>query len=285
MTPAFSRIPKQGDKVKGGPQVGGSGMPPFRSRVSENKGTKSKVAPQGGRPLGSGRQLPPQLIVGRRPRGWGGGGGGRGGAWEGGVKEGRMGGGSRRGLGGGLRDGRLGGSGGANWGGGSRWGDLGWGGGGHNLPLRPLGGGPQKGGSATSPLRSRGCPKQADKVKGGPQVGGSGMPPLRSPGSPAQGDGNKSGPQKGGNATSRLRSQGSPNKGTKSKVAHKWAEVLSKPYVLGCPQKGVQNWPAPGSSKKSHTGGSLRAVLNTKQILVLKDHPVATSPLPSQGPE
>ena len=45
----------------------------------------------GGRPLGSGRQLPPQLTVGRRPLGGGGGGGG--GGMGGGVKEGRMGGG------------------------------------------------------------------------------------------------------------------------------------------------------------------------------------------------
>ena len=42
------------------------------------------VASRGGRPLGSGRQLPPQLTVGRRPLGGGGGGGG-GGALEGGV--------------------------------------------------------------------------------------------------------------------------------------------------------------------------------------------------------
>ena len=32
---------------------------------------------------------------------------------------------------------------------------------------------------------------------------------------------------------------GSPNKGTKSKVAHKWAEVLCNPYVL--PKKGFKN--------------------------------------------
>ena len=64
--------------------------------------------PGGGQPLGSGRQLPPQLTVGRRPLGGGGGGGGGGGALEGGFREGRLGGGgSRRGLGGGgLREGR-----------------------------------------------------------------------------------------------------------------------------------------------------------------------------------
>ena len=96
-------------------------------------------------------------------------------------------------------------------------------------------------------------------ILGGPQHRGTksevATSPLRSRGSPIEGDGNKSGPQKGGSATSILRSRGSPNKGTKLKVAHKWAEVLRNPYVLGGPRKGVQKWPAPGSSKKSHTGG------------------------------
>ena len=84
----------------------------------------------GGRPLGSGRQLPPQLTVGRRPLG------GRGGGPAGAS-------------GGALREGRFGG--GGVPGGGSRWGDLGWEGGpggaiwgvggqegGHRLPLPPL---------------------------------------------------------------------------------------------------------------------------------------------------
>ena len=47
--------------------------------------------PQGGRPLGSGRQLPPQLIVGRRPLGGGGGGGLREGRLGGGVQVGQFG--------------------------------------------------------------------------------------------------------------------------------------------------------------------------------------------------
>ena len=42
-------------------------------------------APGGGRPLGSGRQLPPQLTVGRRPLGGGGGGGMGGGGGSGRV--------------------------------------------------------------------------------------------------------------------------------------------------------------------------------------------------------
>ena len=68
------------------------------------------------------------------------------------------------------------------------------------------------------------------------------------------------GPKEGGSATSPLRFRGSPNKGTKSKVAHKWAEMLYDPYVLGGPRKAVQKWPAPGSSKKSHSGGVLKGV-------------------------
>ena len=64
---------------------------------------------RGGRPLGSGRQLPPQLTVGRRPLRGGRGGG----ASEGGVQGGRMGGGIGGAGGGGLREGRLGG--GSKW--------------------------------------------------------------------------------------------------------------------------------------------------------------------------
>ena len=44
ITPAFSGIPKKGDKVKGGPQLGGRTMSPLRSRESPNKRTKSKMA-------------------------------------------------------------------------------------------------------------------------------------------------------------------------------------------------------------------------------------------------
>ena len=89
----------------------------------------------------------------------------------------------------------------------------------------------------------------------GPKEGRYATSPLRSRGSPTVGDENKSGPQKGGSATSPLRSRGSPNKGTKSKVAHKWAKVLRNAYILGGPRKAVQKWPAPGSWKKSHSGG------------------------------
>ena len=66
-----------------------------------------RMLPRGGRPLGSGRQLPPQLTVGRRPLGVGGGGGG---ALEGGSRRGAGEGGSRGG-GGGSRGSRGGGGG------------------------------------------------------------------------------------------------------------------------------------------------------------------------------
>ena len=115
--------------------------------IHDRKGG-SEGSPRGGQPFGSGRQLPPQLTIGRRPLGGGGGGGGGGGASEGGgFREGEWGGGYRRGWGGGLREGRLGGGvqvgqfgvvvggGGPGW---TIWGVGGGGGGGHGLPLPPL---------------------------------------------------------------------------------------------------------------------------------------------------
>ena len=84
-------------------------------------------------------------------------------------------------------------------------------------------------------------------------------------GSPTKGGGNKSGPQKGGSATSPLRSRGSPNKGTKSKVAHKWAEVLHNSYVLGGPRKGFKSGPR-RAPRKNPIVGSIGAVLNKKNI-------------------
>ena len=41
----------------------------------------------------------------------------------------------------------------------------------------------------------------------------------------------------GGNATSPLHSRGSPTKGSKSKWAHKWAEMLHHPCIIGDPQR------------------------------------------------
>ena len=159
-------------------------------------------------------------------------------------------------------------------------------------------GGPQVGGSATSPLRSRvtqtrgqsqrwptsgrrcyitpaflGVPVQGDKVKGGPQVGGSATSPLRSRvtqtrgqsqrwptsgrrcyitpaflGVPKQGDKVNGSPQVGRSATLALRSRVSPKEGTKSMLANKWAEVLHHPCVLGGPETRRQSprWPTSG---------------------------------------
>ena len=56
-------------------------------------------------------------------------------------------------------------------------------------------------------------------------------------GVPNKGDKIKGGPQVGGNATSPLHSRGSPTKETKSKGAHKWAEMLHHPCILGNPQR------------------------------------------------
>ena len=79
----------------------------------------------GGRPLGSGCQLPPQVTVGWRPLGGGGG------DWRG-VQGGAMGGGGLGGARGGGRSGRVG-CGGAGVPGGAIWGVGGEGG--HRLPL------------------------------------------------------------------------------------------------------------------------------------------------------
>ena len=129
------------------------------------------------------------------------------------------------------------------------------------------------GGGATSPLRSRGSPNKGTKSKvahkwaevlhhpcvlGGPQTRGQSqrwptserkcyISPAFS-GVPKQGDKIKGGPKVGGTATLPLRSRGSPKTGTKSKVAHKWAELLHHPSVLGGPQTRGQNqwWPTSG---------------------------------------
>ena len=84
-----------------------------------------------------------------------------------------------------------------------------------------------------------GVPNKGDKIKVGPQVGGNATSPLHSRGSPTKGGQNQNwrGPQVGGNATSPLHSRGSPAKGTKSKWAHKWAEMIHHPCILGGPQR------------------------------------------------
>ena len=107
--------------------------------------------------------------------------------------------------------------------------------------------GPQVGKNATSPLHSRGSPMKGGQnenwmpnpcLLGGPLVGGNATSPLHSRGSPKKWGQNQNwwGPQVGRNATSPLHSRGSPTKGTKSKWAHKWAEMLHHPCILGGPQ-------------------------------------------------
>ena len=123
-------------------------------------------------------------------------------------------------------------------------------------------GGPQVGGKATSPLHSQGFPKMGIKSEltatpvpsRGPKSGQkyditppfSGIPKPRVknqkwPPLPCL----LGGPQVGGNATSPLHSRGSPNKGDKIRIgylmlacsgAHKRAEMLHHPCVLGDPQ-------------------------------------------------
>ena len=215
ITPAFSGVPKHRDKVKGGPQVGGSATSPLRSRGSPNKGAKAMVADKWGEVLHH-----PCVLGGPQTRGqsqW----------WPTSGRRCYI----THGFSGVPKQGDK------------------------------VNGGPQVGGSATSPLRSQGSPNKGTKsmvahkwaevlhhpwVLGGPQTRGQSqrLPTsgrkcyitLAFSGVPKQDDRVKGGPQVGGGATSPLRSRGSPNNGTKSKVAHKWAEVLHHPCVLGGPQ-------------------------------------------------
>ena len=264
ITPAFSGVPKKGDKVKGGPQVGGSAESPLRSGGSPNKGTKSMVAQKGAEVLHH-----PCVLGGPETRGQG------------------------------------------------QW----WPTSGRKCYIIPafsgvpkqgdkIKGGPQVGGSATSPLRSRGSPNKGTKTKvahkwaeelyhpcvlGGPQTRGqshrwltSGRKCYITPafsGVPEQGDKHNGGPQVGGSATSHLRSRGSPNKGTKSMVAHKWAEVLHHPCILGgTPTRGQsQRWST--SWRKCYITPALSGV--PKHGDKVKGGPQvggsATSPLRSRG--
>ena len=147
--------------------------------------------------------------------------------------------------------------------------------------------GPQAGGNATSPLRSPQSPNKGGQNQNWPTNGRkcyitpafSGIPKQRGTkselahkwaeivhhpcilgDSQTKGDKIRIGPQVGGNATSPMRSRGSPNKarqnqnwptsgrkcyvtpafsgipkqrGIKSKLAHKWAEMLHHPCILG----------------------------------------------------
>ena len=77
-----------------------------------------------------------------------------------------------------------------------------------------------------------GVPNKGDKIKVGLEEGGNATSALHSRGSPTPSAGRKSEV-----ATSPVPSRGSPTKGTKSKWAHKRAEMLHHPCILGGPQR------------------------------------------------
>ena len=264
ITPAFSGVPKQGDKIKGAPQVGRIATSPLRSRGSPNKGTKSKVPHKWAELLHH-----PCVLGGPQTRGQS-----------------------------------------------QRWPTSG-----QNCYITPafsrvpkqgdkVKGAPQVGRIATSPLRSWRSPNKGTKSKvahkwaellhhpcvlGGPQTRGQSQ---RCPtsgrncyitrafsGVPKQGDKIKGAPQVGGIATSPLRSRGSPNKGTKSKVPHKWAELLHHPCVLGGPQTRGQNQRCPIRGRNCYITLAFSGV--PKQEDKVKGGRrmgrIATSPLRSRG--
>ena len=206
ITPAFSGVPNKGDKIKVGPQVGGNATSPLHSRGSPKKWGQNQIwrGPQVG-----GIATSPLHSRGSPKRG--------------GTKSELVGPTSGRKCY--ITPAFLG------------------------IPNKgdKIKVGPQVGGNATSPLHSRGSPMKGGQnqnwmpnpcLLGGPQVGGNATSPLHSRGSPKKGGQNQNwwGPQVGGNATSPLHSRGSPTKGTKSKWAHKWAEMLHHPCILGDPQ-------------------------------------------------
>ena len=264
ITPAFPGVPKQGDKIKGGPQEGGSARSPLRLRGFPKTGTKSRVAHQWAEV-----QHHPCVLRGRQTRQQS-----------------------------------------------QRWPTSG-----RRCYITPAFSGVPKqqdkvkvslqvGGSATSPLHSRGSPNKGTKSKvahnsaevlhhpcvlGGPQTRGqsqrwptSGRKCYITPtfsGVPKQGDKDNGGPQVGGSATSPLRSQGSPNKGTKSKLAHKWAEVPHHPCVLGGTPTREQSQRWPTSGRNCYITPAFSGV--PKQVDKVNARPQvaagATSPLPSRG--
>ena len=80
-------------------------------------------------------------------------------------------------------------------------------------------------------------------------------------GVPNKGDKIKAGPKEGKNATSALHSRGSPNKWRQNQNwlpkpcllgAHKWAEMLRQPCILGGPQQRGQNQSGPKRGQKCY---------------------------------
>ena len=191
-TPAFSGVPKQGDKVKGGPQVGRIATSPLRSRGSPNKGTKSKVGHKWARLLHH-----PCVLGGPQTRG---------------------------------QSQRCPTS-------------------GQNCYITPA---------------FSGVPKQGDKVKGGPKVGRIAISPL---------------------ATAPLRSRRSANKGTKSKVPHKWAELLHHLCDLGGPQTRGQSQRCPTNGQNCNITPAFSGIpkQGDKVNGARQVGRIATSPLRSRG--
>ena len=231
ITPAFSGVPKQGDIVKGGRQMGRIAISPLRLGGPQAR-TQSQRCPTSGQNC----YITPAFCGGPQTRGQS-----------------------------------------------QRWPTSG-----QKCYITPafLGvpkqgdrvkGAPQVGRIATSPLRSWGSPNQGTKSKvphkwaellhhpcvlGGPQTRGQSQRwptsgqncyiTLAFSGVPKQGDKVKGGPQVGGIATSPLRSWGSPHMGTKSKVPHKWAELLHHPCVLGAPNTRGQSQRCPTSGQNCY---------------------------------
>ena len=223
ISPTVSGVPKQGDKVKGGPQVGRSATSALQSRGSPKKETKSKVAHKWAEVLHQ-----PYDLGGPQTRGQS-----------------------------------------------QRWPTSG-----RRCYISPaFSGGPLQKGRQTKVAHKRAECYISPTFSGGPQTRGQSqrwptsgrkcyvIPAIS--GVPKQGDKVTTGPQVGGSATSALQSRGSPNKGTKSKVAHKWAEVLRQRYDLGGTQKRRQSQRWAKSVRKCYVtpafwSGPLRKGTQTK---------------------
>ena len=205
--PAFSGVPKKGDKAKGGPQVGGSATSALQSRGYPNKETKSKVAHKCAEVL---RQ---PCVLGRSPT-------------EGDAnKSGPQKSGSATSA---LRSRAV-----------PKQGDKAKGGpqvGGSATSALQSRAVPYRGGRQKKlPTSGRKCyispafsgvPKKRGQSQRWPTSGRKCYISPTISGVPKQGDKVKGGPQVCGSATPSLPSRGSPKKETKPKVAHKWAEVL-----------------------------------------------------------
>ena len=170
--------------------------------------------------------------------------------------------------------------------------------------------GPNFGGNATSPLHSRGSPTTGTKSKraqnrvemlhhpcilGGPQQRGQNQSgpkfwrkcyiTLAFYGVPNNGDEIKAGQKEGANAASPLHSRGSPTTGTKSKRAQNRVEMLHHPCILGGPQQRGQNQSGPKCWRKCYITPAFYGVPNNGDEIKAgqKEGANAASPLHSRG--